>query len=129
MTVQGQESAGGDVWDWADDLWDSGRPAAGSSGSSGRQQPPEAQLQRAQQPQPMPAPELIFAEPALSQFLDMPSQVSSDDAWPTPAKLLLTNKREHQSLHPCSWGLHVGCLVLFILCRATEFSWRNFPLA
>ncbi|KAK9867047.1 hypothetical protein WJX84_003121 [Apatococcus fuscideae] len=75
---QGQESAGGDVWDWANDLWDSGRPAAGSSGSSGRQQPPEAQLQRAQQPLPMPAPELIFAEPALSQFLDMPSQEAQD---------------------------------------------------
>lgn len=72
--MQGEESAGGDEWDWADELWVSSPAAPGGSLGNGQQQP---QLQRARQPQIMPAPELIFAEPALSQFLDMPSQVSS----------------------------------------------------
>ena len=78
QVAQGQESAGGDEWDWADDLWVSSPAEPSSSRSSGRQQPQEPQLQRARQPQILPAPELIFAEPALSQFLDMPSQVSGD---------------------------------------------------
>ncbi|KAK9822741.1 hypothetical protein WJX74_002486 [Apatococcus lobatus] len=78
--AQGEESAGGEEWDWADDLWVSSPSEPSSSQSNGQQQLQEPQLQRARQPQILPAPELMFAEPALSQFLDMPSQEAQDIA-------------------------------------------------